>query len=131
MPIPADRTAWTPDPLHAECPSRAVIDLIGDKWAILVLSAVGHGAHRNGELLRAVGGISQKALTRTLRDLERNGLVDRDDHHEIPPRVDYTLSALGASIAPLLEQLCRWAVEHMDEVQAARARGTQLQEVGR
>ena len=122
MPVPTDRTSWRPDPLNAECPSRAVIELIADKWAILVLSAIAHGAHRNGELMRRVGGISQKALTRALRDLETNGLVDRYDHGEIPPRVDYTLTVTGDSIVPLLTQLCDWAIVHMDDVTRARER---------
>ena len=122
MPIPLDRSNWTPDPLNAECPSRAVIELIADKWAVLVLSAISHGAHRNGELLRRVGGISQKALTRALRNLETNGLVARHDHHEIPPRVEYTLTATGDSLVPLLSQLCDWAVAHMDDVAQARQR---------
>jgi DNA-binding HxlR family transcriptional regulator len=97
-----------------------VLELIADKWTILVLSAIAHGATRNGELLRRVGGISQKALTRTLRHLEHSGLVDRHDHHEIPPRVDYTLTGEGESIMPLLALLCEWAIAHMDEVATAR-----------
>jgi DNA-binding HxlR family transcriptional regulator len=122
MPLisPGDRRGWDPDPLNAECPSRAVIDLISARWTILVISAISHGATRNGELLRRVGGISQKALTRTLRDLERSGLVDRCDHNEIPPRVDYTLTPTGESLVPLLSLLCDWAIAHMDEVVAAR-----------
>jgi DNA-binding HxlR family transcriptional regulator len=122
MPIDGDRAGWEPDPLNAECPSRAVVDLIADRWSILVLTAVDRGAHRNGELMRMVQGISQKALTRTLRDLERSGLVDRHDHHEVPPRVDYALTGTGASIIPLLSSLCEWSIEHMDDVAAARAR---------
>jgi DNA-binding HxlR family transcriptional regulator len=77
-----------------------VLDLIADKWSILVLSAVHHGVHRNGELLRRIGGISQKALTRTLRELERNGLVRRTDHLEVPPRVDYSLTDTGGKSVP-------------------------------
>ena len=122
MPIDGERASWDPDPLNAECPSRAVVDLIADRWSILVLTAVDRGAHRNGELMRMVQGISQKALTRTLRDLERSGLVDRHDHHEVPPRVDYALTPTGASIIPLLSSLCEWSIEHMDDVTAARAR---------
>ena len=122
MPIEGDRAGWEPDPLNAGCPSRAVVDLIADRWSILVLTAVDRGAHRNGELMRMVQGISQKALTRTLRDLERSGLVDRHDHHEVPPRVDYALTPTGASIIPLLSSLCEWSIEHMDDVTAARAR---------
>jgi DNA-binding HxlR family transcriptional regulator len=122
MPITSDSVAPDPDPLSADCPSRAVIDLIADKWSILVLTAIDRGSGRNGQLLRAVEGISQKALTRALRELERSGLVDRHDHHEVPPRVDYALTATGASIVPLLATLCQWSIEHMDEVAAARER---------
>ncbi|WP_375388654.1 winged helix-turn-helix transcriptional regulator [uncultured Amnibacterium sp.] len=116
MPLDRKPADWTPDPLDAECPSRAVIELIGDKWAILVLAALAEGAHRNGQLLRRVGGISQKALTRTLRDLESNHLVSRHDHNEIPPRVDYRLTDTGRSLSPVLAGLCAWAVEHMYEL---------------
>jgi DNA-binding HxlR family transcriptional regulator len=120
MPLTSDRGAWVPDPMNADCPSRAVIDLIADRWTILALSAIAQGAHRNGELLRHIGGISQKGLTRSLRGLERNGLVARHDYGEVPPRVDYHLTALGDSIIPLLGQLCDWAIAHMDAVATAR-----------
>jgi DNA-binding HxlR family transcriptional regulator len=120
VPLPADRENWTPDPLNADCPSRAVLDLIADKWAVLVIAAIGQGHHRNGELLRRIEGISQKALTRTLRGLELDGLVHRHDFAEVPPRVEYTFTTTGASLQPLLTALCTWAVEHLDEVTAAR-----------
>jgi DNA-binding HxlR family transcriptional regulator len=116
MPLDHLPDGWIPDPLNAECPSRAVINLIGDKWAILVLAAINDGAHRNGTLLRRIGGISQKALTRTLRDLETHGLVLRTDHFEIPPRVDYVLTPTGESLRPILQALCAWAIEHMYDV---------------
>jgi len=121
VPMPHDRTGWVPDPLNQECPSRAVIDLLADKWAVLVLTAVDGGAHRNGQLMRRVGGISQKALTRTLRDLERNGLVDRQDFAQVPPRVEYRLTPVGQTLRPVLGQLCQWAIEHMDDIARARA----------
>ena len=133
MPFPIDRHGWTADPLNAECPSRKVIDLIADKWTILALSAISGGAHRNGELMRRIGGVSQKALTRTLRDLERNGLVSRVDHLEIPPRVDYGLTELGLSLMPLLGKLCEWAIVHMDVISvhaaATRDADASLQDV--
>ena len=119
MPIPKGQRGWTPDLFDAACPSRAVLDLIADKWSILVLSAVHHGVHRNGELLRRIGGISQKALTRTLRDLEQHGLVSRTDHFEVPPRVDYALTETGESLFPLIESLCAWALDHADVVHVA------------
>lgn len=108
MPRPPERPDWVPDLFDADCPSRVVLDLVADKWSILVLSAVRHGAHRNGELLRRIGGISQKALTRTLRDLEANGLVQRTDHHEVPPRVEYALTKKGEALVPLVEDMRRY-----------------------
>lgn len=112
MPIPPSGEGYPLDVFNAECPSRAVIDLIADKWSVLTLSAISHGFEHNGELLRRIGGISQKSLTRTLRQLEVNGLVHRLDHHEIPPRVDYTLTDKGQSLIPLLSQMCEWAVRN-------------------
>jgi DNA-binding HxlR family transcriptional regulator len=112
MPLVVGERGWTPDLFDAQCPSRYVLDLIADKWSILVLSAMREGVTRNGGLLRRVGGISQKALTRTLRDLEQNGLVDREDFHEVPPRVVYSLTPVGESLFPLLSSLCEWALEH-------------------
>jgi DNA-binding HxlR family transcriptional regulator len=112
MPVPAGTNGWIPDLFDAECPSRAVLDLIADKWSILALSAVHQGVHRNGELLRRIGGISQKALTRTLRDLERNGLVERVDHQQVPPRVEYLLTDTGESLFPVIAVLCQWALDH-------------------
>ena len=119
MPIAKGQRGGTPDLFDAACPSRAVLDLLADKWSILVLSAIHHGVHRNGALLRRIGGISQKALTRTLRDLEHNGLVRRTDHFEVPPRVDYDLTDTGESLFPLIESLCTWALEHADVVPVA------------
>ncbi|MGL5808651.1 MAG: winged helix-turn-helix transcriptional regulator [Nocardioides sp.] len=113
--------SW-PDPYQANCPSRQLLDLIADKWSVLVLSAIADGIERNGGLLRSVGGISQKSLTRTLRDLERNGLVARRDYQEIPPRVEYTLTEVGESMRPVLRAMCQWSIEHIDAVYAARAR---------
>jgi len=119
VPIPKGQRGWKPDLFDASCPSRAVLDLIADKWSILVLSAIHYGLHRNGELLRRIDGISQKALTRTLRDLEHHGLVCRVDHFEVPPRVDYSLTKTGESLFPLLESLCAWALDHADVVSVA------------
>lgn len=104
-----------------DCPSRRVLDLIADKWSVLVLVAVGSGVTRNGALLRTIEGVSQKMLTQTLRSLERNGLVDRAVQQVVPPRVDYTLTPPGASLLPLVRDMCRWARERMVDVELARA----------
>ena len=97
-----------PDPWAAACPSREVLAMIGDKWALLLMPKLAGGPKRNGELVRALQGISQKMLTQTLRDMERNGLVTRRDFHEVPPRVEYELHSArplardrGVSARPL------------------------------
>lgn len=113
---------YQPDPCHEHCPSRDLIDLIGDKWTLLVLRAVGEGIARNGALRRRVEGISQKMLTQTLRGLERNGLVIRHDLHTVPPHVEYRLSNLGDSLRSVLGGIDGWLEAHMaDFVEARRA----------
>jgi DNA-binding HxlR family transcriptional regulator len=108
------------DVMSQVCPSRRVLALIADKWTMLILPALQDGPRRNAELMRAVGGVSQKMLTQTLRDLERNGLIERHDYGEIPPRVDYRLTALGRSLTEPIWALDRWAERHFNEVEAAR-----------
>jgi DNA-binding HxlR family transcriptional regulator len=109
------------DVMSEACPSRRVLALIADKWTMLVLPALQEGPRRNNELMRAIGGVSQKMLTQTLRDLERNGFVQRRDYGEIPPRVDYRLTPLGRSLAEPMWVLDRWTEKHFSEVEAARA----------
>ncbi|HET7233715.1 MAG TPA: helix-turn-helix domain-containing protein [Longimicrobium sp.] len=104
------------------CGSRSVLDLVADKWAVIVIYVLAGGTHRFGELQRAVGGVSQKMLTQTLRGLERDGLVERRVYPEVPPRVEYTLSPLGETLVEPLSSLCRWAEEHYWEVERARGR---------
>ena len=104
------------------CGSRRVLDLVADKWAVIVIYVLAGGTHRFGELQRAVAGVSQKMLTQTLRGLERDGLVERKVYPEVPPRVEYTLSPLGETLVEPLASLCRWAEEHYWEVERARER---------
>lgn len=111
-----------PNPYQAGCPSRALLGLIGDKWSLLLIPLLAAGPMRNGELLRRVDGISQKMLTQTLKALEHNGIVERHDHHEVPPRVDYSLTPLGLSLAKLVGAIDDWVVTHFSEMEAARAR---------
>lgn len=95
--------------------------LIADKWTTLVLHALGSGGVlRHAELRRRIEGVSDKMLTQTLRDLERNGLVRRTDHGVIPPRVDYALTPLGRTLQEAVSGLCGWVVENMDEIAAAQ-----------
>lgn len=102
------------------CSARDALDLIASKWAMLILPALMNGPMRNSALLARVGGVSQKMLTQTLRDLERNGLVIRHDMHTVPPHVEYRLSPLGVSLSNTLAVLDRWAERHFPELDAAR-----------
>lgn len=108
------------DPCDANCPSRDILDLIGDRWSLLLLLVIAQGHHRNGELKRRVGGISQKMLTQTLRALEANGLVVRRDFQTVPPHVEYHLTPLGASLGHSLIPLFEWIEREFDAVVAAR-----------
>jgi DNA-binding HxlR family transcriptional regulator len=102
------------------CPSRQVFDLIGERWAGLLLLALGEHPQRFSALRRQVEGISQKMLTQTLRSLERDGLLTRTVTPSVPVRVDYELTPLGESLAGVLGQLKMWAEQHMPEVDLAR-----------
>ncbi|WP_271881956.1 winged helix-turn-helix transcriptional regulator [Phaeobacter italicus] len=104
------------DPYAALCPSRQIIAVIGDKWSLLVIPLLVRGPMRNAELMRAIEGISQKMLTQTLKRLEEYNLVLRHDYGEVPPRVDYRLSALGQSLADVICTLDDWVVENFAEL---------------
>ena len=96
------------NPFMASCPSQDILALIGSKWSMLLLCILGDGPVRSGELGRRAGGISQKMLTQTLRELERHGIVHRKDFGEVPPRVEYSLTPLGRSLAQLVRQIEQW-----------------------
>ena len=109
------------DPYVAGCPSRQVLDRVGDRWTVLVLGALRDGPLRFTGLAREVGGISQKMLTQTLRGLERDGLVRRTVSGTVPVRVDYELTPLGRTLRGPIAALEGWATAHMDDVVSARA----------
>lgn len=96
------------NPFNASCPSQDILALIGSKWSMLLLCILAEGPVRSGELGRRAGGISQKMLTQTLRELERHGIVHRRDYSEVPPRVEYSLTPLGRSLAQLVRQIEEW-----------------------
>lgn len=100
---------------------RALMDRIADKWALLVLATLHQQRLRFTELQRRIPGISQRMLTLTLRKLERDGLLVRTAHAEVPPRVEYETSDLGATLIPHAIALANWAVEHNPEIDAHRA----------
>jgi DNA-binding HxlR family transcriptional regulator len=106
--------------LVSTCPSRTSLARIANKWTAMVVIALGDRRLRFGELRTVVDGISGKVLTDTLRDLERDGLVERRAYAEVPPRVEYELTALGRTLHEPLLALSRWAEEHIAEVLVAR-----------
>jgi DNA-binding HxlR family transcriptional regulator len=105
----------------ATCRAREILDRVGDKWSVTAVAALGHGPRRFTELKRGLPGISQRMLTATLRRLERDGLVARTVYPVVPPRVDYELTPLGRSLLETAWQLMNWAVEHIDDIDKARA----------
>jgi DNA-binding HxlR family transcriptional regulator len=111
-----------PNVFDPNCGSRRVLELIADKWTAIVVYALARGTCRFGQLQRDVGGVSQKVLTSTLRDLERDGLVERRVYPEVPPKVEYTLTPLGQTLTEPLAAICKWSEEHLADVDAARAR---------
>ncbi|WP_345188801.1 helix-turn-helix domain-containing protein [Microbacterium panaciterrae] len=103
------------------CPSRTSLARIANKWTAMIVIALSGGPMRFGEVRQAVDGISGKVLADTLRELERDGIVSRTSFAQMPPRVDYALTALGDSLREPLTALGRWAESHIEEVERARA----------
>jgi len=109
------------DPYARGCPSRDLLDRIGDKWTVLVLGELGkHGPSRFTQLRKRLEGVSEKMLTQTLRALERDGLVHRTVYPTVPARVEYELTPLGQSVREPLKALTQWSVQHIGEVLAAQ-----------
>lgn len=108
--------------LRKDCPSHSVLELVASKWSVLILYALRHGTLRYSELQHSVGGITQKMLTQTLRDLERSGLVKRTVYPVVPPRTEYELTELGHSLEGVVAQFGGWAQDHMNAVVEARQR---------
>jgi DNA-binding HxlR family transcriptional regulator len=106
--------------LNAGCPSRAVLERIGDKWTALVIRSLAGRTLRYNELQREVAGISQKMLTQTLRALEEDGIVARKVYPVIPPMVEYCLTPLGRTLVEPLLAICAWAEHHLPKIEAHR-----------
>lgn len=104
------------DPYRADCPTRRILDRIGDKWTVLIVGALWDDSARFSELRRRVEGISQKMLTQTLRGLERDGLVHRTVYPEVPVRVEYTLTEAGRTLRGPLRALEEWSIAHLADV---------------
>jgi DNA-binding HxlR family transcriptional regulator len=115
----------TTEPQHLLADCRRVGDIlarVGDKWTILLLMAIGDRRMRFGELHRAINGISQRMLTVTLRNLERDGILIRTVYPTIPPRVEYELSDRGRSLKLALAPIGNWVMENQTDIEEARER---------
>ncbi|GAA2712523.1 winged helix-turn-helix transcriptional regulator [Micromonospora olivasterospora] len=120
-----EATPGTPtasDVARVHAVAREVFDVVGTKWALPVIEAIGTDSRRFGELHRQVAGISHRVLTVTLRQLERNGVVDRMVHPTVPPRTEYRLTLAGRDLHGTINGFCHWSRRHLDEVLAARRR---------
>jgi DNA-binding HxlR family transcriptional regulator len=122
-------TPTTTGILDAECPTLKVLDVIANKWTVLVIYALSRGTSRHSQLRESIRGVSQKMLTQTLRRLETDGLVRREIYPVVPPKVEYSLTPLGETLIEPLTAICHWAEAHLAEMEAARQDQTRIQSV--
>lgn len=104
----------------SQCPVRDVLDQLADKWSVLILTTLAHRPYRFGELKREIGDISQRMLTQTLRDLQSDGIIERQVFPTTPPSVEYSLSPLGRSFLVPLSALVDWALSNHGAIREAR-----------
>lgn len=111
-----------PSPYHANCPTRLILDRVGDKWAVLILGLLFAGPKRFNQLRREIEGVSQKVLSQTLKSLQRDGLIDRRAFATVPVTVEYSITPLGRTLAATVDALRIWAENHIDDVLASQRR---------
>lgn len=99
-----------------ECPVEMTLQLIGDKWKVLIIRDLLPGTRRFSELMRSVNGITQKVLTSHLRAMEHDGLITRKVYPEVPPKVEYTLTETGYSLRPILESMDAWGMQYKEKL---------------
>ncbi|MGW2954967.1 winged helix-turn-helix transcriptional regulator [Streptomyces eurythermus] len=112
------------------CEVRQILDRVADKWSLLVIALLENRSLRFNQLRHSIEGISQRMLTVTLRQLERDGLVRRTVHPVVPPRVDYELTPLGVTLHDTIQALVTWTEEHQEEIATARAEYDGRTEIG-
>lgn len=111
-----------PNAYAAACPSRIVLDRVADKWTVLLLGILSKRPTRFNQLRREIEGLSQKVLSQTLKNLERDGLVTRKAFATVPVTVEYSITPLGKTLAGQMEELLRWAEKNVDQVLDAQRR---------
>ncbi len=105
---------------NSRCPTRVALDQIAGKWTVLILGLLESGVKRFSDLRRGIDGISQKMLTQTLRELERNGLIIRTVYPEVPPHVEYELTELGRTLSAPIAAVRHWAEKHIEKVTSSQ-----------
>lgn len=110
------------NPYEAGCPTRLVLDRIGDKWTVLLLGLLESGPVRFNQLRKRIDGLSQKVLSQTLKGLERDGLIRRKAYPTVPVTVEYSITPLGETLTAIVRNLVSWAETHIEEVQTAQRR---------
>ena len=120
------RDSWEGDAFNPECPTRVILDRVGDKWTVLIIEILDDSPKRFGEIRQAIGGITPKVLTSTLRSLVADGLVSRQSFGEVPPRVEYSLTDLGRSLQAPVTALRRWAERNVAELIDNRDRQAEI-----
>jgi DNA-binding HxlR family transcriptional regulator len=110
------------NPYCADCPTRLVLDRIGDKWTVLLLGLLESGPVRFNQLRKRIDGLSQKVLSQTLKGLERDGLIHRKAYPTVPVTVEYSITPLGETLTAIVHNLVSWAETHIEEVQSAQRR---------
>lgn len=108
------------DVYNENCPSRKALEIIGNKWTILIIDKLSKKKYRFGELKKEIGGISQKVLTETLRSLEKNGFVWRESYPVLPLRVEYSLLPLGERLSEIFSLITNWAERNIEEILQAQ-----------
>ena len=101
---------------NPSCPAELTLEFIEGRWKVIILWHLAQGVKRSFQLSQAITGISRRVLTQQLRQMERDGLVNREVFAQVPPRVDYSLTPLGESLMPIVEAMCEWARIHQDEL---------------
>ncbi|MEM8675498.1 MAG: helix-turn-helix domain-containing protein [Cyanobacteria bacterium P01_G01_bin.67] len=110
-----------PEIFNLNCPTQQVLDIIGNKWSVIIIYCLAYQTRRYKQLERKIEGISQKVLTQTLRKLEQNGLIKREVYPVAPPQVEYSLTSLGETLVEPLSLLAEWSEQHIEEVKAAQS----------
>jgi DNA-binding HxlR family transcriptional regulator len=105
---------YTKNGKNFHCPVEAALDVIGGKWKPLILWALGDNVLRFNQLQKGLPGVNSKTLTKQLRELEEDGVIQRTVFPEVPPRVEYTMTDFGRTLIPILRELCKWGANYLE-----------------